>query len=159
ESGDGPHDIAEAALMLGILDHDQASLDPYRQHLAEIAAAMRAEAGMIMRVGDGARAVAALLAGRLGYEGDRATYEDPRKADLGAVIDRRRGLPVALGVLYIHAARAAGMHAAGLDTQGHFVVRFTHRYNDVTVDPFHGSGIVDRDHMPAELRGSDAVLA
>jgi regulator of sirC expression with transglutaminase-like and TPR domain len=159
QSGEGSCDIARAAVMLGILDHPQASLDPYLSHLDEITAAMRAEAAMIMRVGDGARAVAALLAGRLGYEGDRATYEDPRNADLVSVIDRRRGLPVALGILYIHAARAAGMHAAGLDTQGHFVVRFTHRYNDVTVDPFHGGGIVDREHMPAELRGSDAILA
>jgi regulator of sirC expression with transglutaminase-like and TPR domain len=159
ESGDGPHDIAEAALMLGILDHDQASLDPYRRHLAEIAAAMRAEAGMMLRVGDGARAVAAFLAGRLGYHGDRATYDDPRNADLVSVIDRRCGLPVSLGILYIHAARAAGMSAAGLNTQGHFVVRFTHRHDDVTVDPFNGGGIVERAHMPVELRGSNVTLA
>jgi len=159
EGGDGPHDIARAALMLSILDHADVSLDPYLAHLAEIEAAMRAEAGMIVRVGDGVRAVAALLAGRLGYEGDRRTYDDPKNADLVSVIDRRRGLPVALGILYIHAARAAGMKAAGLDTRGHFVVRFTFRHDDVTVDPFHGGAIVDRDHVPVELQGSDAALA
>ncbi|HUO88209.1 MAG TPA: tetratricopeptide repeat protein [Rhizomicrobium sp.] len=159
ESGSGPHDIARAALMLSILDHADVSLEPCLAHLAEIEAAMRAEAPMILRVGDGARAVAALLAGRLGYEGDRATYDDPRNADLVSVIDRRRGLPVALGILYIHAARAAGMTAAGLDTQGHFLVRFTFRHDDVTVDPFGGGGIVDREHMPLELQGRDAALA
>jgi regulator of sirC expression with transglutaminase-like and TPR domain len=159
EAGEGPHDIARAALMLGILDHVQASLDPYLAHLDEIAAAMRAEAPMILRVGDGARAVAELIAGRLGYHGDRQTYDDPRNADLVSVIDRRRGLPVALGILYLHAARAAGMTASGLNTQGHFVVRFTHRHDDVTVDPFNGGAVVDRDHMPRELQGSDATLA
>lgn len=159
EAGDGPHDIARAALMLAILDHAQASLDPYLKHLAEIEDAMLAEASLIVRVGDGARAISALLAGRLGYDGDRANYDDPRNADLVSVIDRRRGLPVALGILYIHAARAAGMVAAGLSTQGHFVVRLAHRQDDVTIDPFNGGVVVDPAHLPVELHGSNVGLA
>ena len=55
------------------------------------------------------------MVGRYGYDGDRLSYDDPRNADLMAVIDRRRGLPVALGILYIHAARAAGFEARGLE--------------------------------------------
>ncbi len=76
-----------------------------------------------------------------------------------SVIDRRRGLPVALGILYIHAARAAGMKAEGLGTQGHFVIRITHRHDDLTIDAFNSGMVVDREHMPAELRGIDAGLA
>lgn len=160
ESGEGPHDIARAALMLGILDHQQASLDPYLAHLASIEDEMRREAAMIVRVGDGARALAALMHDRLGYEGERGpTYNEPRNANLVNVIDRRRGLPVALGILYMHAARAAGMKAEGLNTQGHFVIRITHRHDDLTIDPFNSGMVVDREHMPAELRGVDAGLA
>jgi regulator of sirC expression with transglutaminase-like and TPR domain len=159
-SGDGPHDIARAALMLGILDHPQSSLDPYLAHLAGIENDMRREAPMIVRVGDGARILAALMHDRLGYEGERgATYNEPRNADFVSVIDRRRGLPVALGILYLHAARAAGMKAEGLNTQGHFVIRVTHRHDDLTLDPFNSGMVVDREHMPAELRGVDAGLA
>ncbi len=159
EAGEGPHDIARAALMLGILDHKQASLDPYLAHLASIENDMRREAAMLVRVADGARALAALMHDRLGYEGERGNYNDPRNADLVSVIDRRRGLPVALGILYLHAARAAGMKAEGLNTEGHFVIRITHRHDDLTLDPFNSGMIVDREHMPAELRGVDAGLA
>ena len=159
QSGEGPHDIAHAALMLAALDHPGRSLAPYLAHLSEIAAAMRAESGMIRRVGDGARALAELLVGRLGYDGDRMEYDDPRNADLMAVIDRRRGLPVALGILYMHAARAAGMLASGLNTQSHFVLRISHRGDDLTIDPFHGGQVVDREHLPVELRPDDAGLA
>lgn len=159
ESGDGPHDIARAALMLAALDHPTRSLEPYLAHLQEIEKAMTAEAGLMLRVEDGARALVDLLVSRLGYDGDRLEYDDPLNADLMAVIDRRRGLPVALGVLYMHAARAAGMRASGLNTQSHFVLRLAHRGDELTIDPFHGGVAVDREHMPVELRPDDAGLA
>jgi regulator of sirC expression with transglutaminase-like and TPR domain len=159
QSGDGPHDIARAALMLAALDQPGRTIEPYLAHLREIEDAMRAESGLILRVSDGARAVVELLTGRLGYDGDRQDYDDPRNADLMAVIDRRRGLPVALGILYMHAARAAGMLAFGLNTQSHFVLRLAHRGDAVTIDPFHGGAAVDSEHLPVELRPDDAGLA
>jgi regulator of sirC expression with transglutaminase-like and TPR domain len=159
QSGEGPHDIARAALMLAALDHPRRSLAPYFAHLGEIEEAMRAQAGMMLRVGDGAHSLVELLVGRLSYDGDRMEYDDPRNADMMAVIDRRRGLPVALGILYLHAARAGGMQASGLNTQSHFVLRLTLRGDDLTIDPFHGGQIVDREHLPVELRPDDAGLA
>ena len=143
ESGAGPHDIARAALMLAALDHPRAPLEPYLSHLQEIQDAMSEQSGLIQRVEDGARAVADLLAGRLGYDGDRLDYDNPRNADLMSVIERRRGLPVALGILYIHAARAGGMLASGLNTQSHFVLRLALRGEDMTIDPFHGGAVID----------------
>jgi len=43
QSGDGPHDIATAALMLSALDHPEKKLAPFRAHLAELAQAARAQ--------------------------------------------------------------------------------------------------------------------
>ena len=152
-------DIAHAALMLAALDHPERPLEPYLARLREIEEAMKAQAPLIVRAEDGAHALVDLLVRRLGYDGDRIAYDDPRNADLMAVIDRRRGLPVALGILYMHAARAAGMQASGLNTQSHFVLRLAHRGEELTVDPFNGGVAVDRQHMPVELRPEDAGLA
>jgi regulator of sirC expression with transglutaminase-like and TPR domain len=159
DAGEGPHDIAHAALMLAALDHPGRPLEPCLAHLHEIADAMRAEAPLIRRVADGARALTGLMSGQLGYDGDRLTYDDPRNADLIRVIERRRGLPVALGILYIHGARAAGLTASGLNTQGHFVIRITHRHDDVAVDPFNAGALIDGERLPTVLRGGDAGLA
>src|SRR3569832_2811035 len=110
---------------------------------------MRREAPMVVRGADGARSLAALMHDRLGYEGERGpTYNEPRNANLGNVIDRRRGLPVALGVLYINAARAAGMKAEGLNTQGHFVISITHLNANLPIDPVNSGMDVDGEHMP-----------
>jgi regulator of sirC expression with transglutaminase-like and TPR domain len=114
-SGEGPHDIAVAALMLASLDFPGMPITTARAHLDEIAELARNEAPAMTNVRDGARQLSNLLAGRFGYDGDRLTYDDPRNANLMQVIARRRGMPVALGIIYIHAARAAGLSASGLD--------------------------------------------
>jgi regulator of sirC expression with transglutaminase-like and TPR domain len=149
ETGEEPLDIAEAALMLSALDHSGRPLGPYQAHLAEIADHARAEAKMATTVEDGARALATLLVGRYGYDGDRMRYDDPQNADLITVIDRRRGLPVALGILYMHAARAAGFKATGLNAPGHFLLRIEFRSGEALIDPFNGGAALERESLGA----------
>jgi regulator of sirC expression with transglutaminase-like and TPR domain len=149
QTGDGPHDIAGAALMLSALDHSGRPLEPYYRHLAEIAEHAKAEARLATTAEDGARVLAGLLIGRYGYDGDRLSYDDPQNADFMAVIDRRRGLPVALGILYIHAARAAGFEAAGLNTPGHFLLCIALHGQEALIDPFNGGAAIDRERLGA----------
>lgn len=149
QAGDGPHDIAGAALMLAALDHSGRELEPYHKHLHELAEHAKAEARLTATAEDGARAMAGLLVGHYGYDGDRMSYDDPQNADFMAVIDRRRGLPVALGILYIHAARAAGFDAAGLNTPGHFLLRISLRGQEALIDPFNGGAAVHRERLGA----------
>jgi len=155
ERGDGPHDIARAALLLAALDHAETELSSYEAHLGEISEAAHCHAPALSNAEDGARALTALMAGRFGYDGDRLTYDDPRNADLIAVIDRRRGMPVALGVLYIHAARAAGWEAAGLGSPGHFLLHIGLRGDYALIDPFNGGAALERERLgsPPRLAG------
>lgn len=151
-SGEGPHDIALAALMLSSLDHPGVPLAPAKAHLEEIAALAASEAPSIASAEQGARAVSNLMAGRLGYDGDRLTFDDPRNADLIEVMARRRGLPVALGILYLHAARSAGLSASGLDAPAHFLVLFAKNRSEALIDPFNGGATLDADRVGAPPR-------
>jgi regulator of sirC expression with transglutaminase-like and TPR domain len=147
QAGEGPFDLAEAALMLALLDSPRRSPDPYRKHLAEIADRTRDAVRLLGSVEDVAHAISTLLVGIYGYEGDRASYDDPQNANLMAVIDRRRGLPVALGILYIHAARAAGLAAQGVNSPGHFLMRIVYKGEEMLIDPFNGGVAVDPERM------------
>lgn len=149
QSGDGPHDIARAALMLAVLDHAGRRLEPYEAHLAEISDSARHEVRSTDRAEETARVLSAIIVGRCGYDGDRITYDDPKNSDLISVIDRRRGMPVALGILYIHAARAAGMKAAGLNTPAHFLLRIETSENQVLIDPFNGGACLETEQLMA----------
>ncbi len=140
--------LAETALHLAALDRPEVDLAPYHQHLAEMA--MRA-AERVTRTDSVDMQVEALrhvLVDYYGYQGDSETYDDPRNASLIDVIDRRRGLPVALGILYVHTARAYDGEICGLSFPSHFLVRLTARGQHVIVDPFGGG----RTMVAADLR-------
>jgi regulator of sirC expression with transglutaminase-like and TPR domain len=135
--------VAETALMLAALDRNGGvDLDPYRQHLARIANDARDAFATLRRgmspIDAAARVLVDTLSSRHGYMGDSANYDDPRNADLIQVIDRRRGLPVALGILYLDVAAAIGIKADGLNTQGHFLLSIGEEDTARIVDPFNG---------------------
>jgi regulator of sirC expression with transglutaminase-like and TPR domain len=154
ESGDGPHDVAAAALMLAALDRPDKKLAPFRAHLGQIVEAVRDESHFARDAETAARALSSIIAVRYGYEGERENYDDPQNADMMTVIDRRRGLPVALGILYIHAARVAGMEACGLLSPGHFLVRISVRGSESLIDPFNGGAVVEREPMGSPAFGA-----
>jgi regulator of sirC expression with transglutaminase-like and TPR domain len=154
QAGDGPHDLAEASLMLAALDHPEKKLAPFREHLSELAEAVRAEADFVRNGENAAEALSSVIAGRFGYEGDRSNYDDPDNADLMTVIERRRGLPVALGILYIHAARQSRIEACGLFAPGHFLLRLSVKGSEAIIDPFNGGSLLDRDRINAPRFGA-----
>jgi len=139
--------LGEAALALAMLDRPEADLARCRAHLA----ALGAEAGVAASADpDLAARIAALnqtIAGRHGYRGDAETYDDLANANLIRVIERRRGLPVALGILYIHAARANGWNIAGLNFPGHFVVGLVQDGQSAIIDPFNGGQACDEEAL------------
>ncbi|WP_404381795.1 SirB1 family protein [Caenispirillum salinarum] len=154
--GEDRFDLAEAALALAALRHPGVSLDPYRAHLRELSDDLAAAAaGMPPAAADQAGALAEVLAGRHGYQGDDQAYEDLQNADLIRVMDRRRGLPVTLGILYIHAGRSQGWDVVGLNFPGHFLVRVQGGDAErVILDPFNGGQIVEAHDLRALLKAS-----
>jgi regulator of sirC expression with transglutaminase-like and TPR domain len=145
---DAEIDLAAAALALAALDRPQVPLARYRAHLAELAQDVAETAGSHAAGPDRAAALARVLFERHGYDGDRLTYDDLQNANLMRVIDRRKGLPIALGILMIHAARAQGWDMVGLAFPAHFLVRLESGGDRLILDPF-GRG---RIMGSAELR-------
>ncbi len=158
QAGEGPHDLATAALMLAALDHPDRKLDRFRNHLSELAERVRAEGGFARDGESAARALSSLLAGHYGYEGERGYYDDPDNADLMSVIDRKRGLPVTLGILYIHAARAGKMEAQGLFAPGHFLMRVAVKGSEAIIDPFNGGAVLDRERVNTPGFGAPLIV-
>ena len=89
---------------------------------------------------------------RHGYRGDTETYDDLANANLIRVIERRRGLPVALGMLWLHGARAAGWGAHGVDFPGHFLVALEGKGTKAVLDVFAGGAALDAETLRALLK-------
>jgi regulator of sirC expression with transglutaminase-like and TPR domain len=145
---DSDFDIFEAALLVSALDHPGCRLGPYRAHLDDIVAdAEDVCGGQILPV-HRAEALARAIAFNHGYAGDRETYEDATNANIIDVIDRRRGLPVALAIIYLAVARRLGWSADGLNMPGHFLIRVGDETNYILQDPFADGALIASGALP-----------
>ncbi len=92
-------------------------------------------------------ALAETLAGDFQFSGDLLSYDAPENADILSVAERRKGIPVALGVLYLEAARRGGLVVQGVDFPGHFLLRIETGEGPLALDPFSEGRVV----LPSEL--------
>lgn len=148
--------LDEAALELALPDNPETDLEPYHRLLAGIAERLAAIAPGPMTAHDLADALSLVISGEFGFVGDSDTYDDPANADLIRVIDRRRGLPVSLSILYVAAARRLGWSANVLDLPGHVLVLVGEPADAVLVDPFRGGVLVPAEQLVALVSGSSA---
>ena len=154
--------IAEAALALASFDRPRVALARYNRHLKTLAQDVGRRAGSAPDLEARANALNEIILLKHGYSGDELTYDDLQNANLMRVIDRRKGLPVALGILYIGAARAQGWDTVGLGFPGHFLIRLSDGRGRLILDPFHGGRILDavalRELLKA-IAGQEVELA
>jgi regulator of sirC expression with transglutaminase-like and TPR domain len=154
-------DIGEAALQFGRIDAPNADWAAAQAHLSDLARAASTLADTIDEDDLAARAVglSGLLGGRFGYRGDHETYDDLANANLIRVIERRRGLPVALGVLWLHTAHAAGWVAHGVDFPAHFLVAMPGAGGQSVLDVFHGGTPLTSKDLRALLKNVEGDSA
>ena len=150
--------LAGAALALAVLEVPSVAIEDCSEHVERLAeeSAAAVEPGQ-----DPLAATRSVLHDTYGYRGDTATYDDLENANLALVIERRKGLPVALGILYLHALRAGGCKAEGLNFPGHFLIRLDHEGSRRIVDPFDGGSVRSAPELRALLKasaGADAEL-
>lgn len=146
---DAPLDVARVALALSKLSEPERDLAESVSHIETLALdnslpRASATAGPVF--------LSAWISGNHGYSGDRESYNDLRNADLASVIERRRGLPVALGILYIHVARGLGWEAFGLNTPGHFLIAVQGPGFQSIVDPFNDGMVVSEEDLARLMR-------
>ncbi len=148
---DGVIDLADAALRLAAYDDISVTdLRFYRAHLESLYDAVETEAAACEFADTNvspetmSSVLRTVLHLNFRYRGDEETYDDLDNANLMRVIDRRLGLPVTIGILYISAARSLGWNACGLNFPGHFLVRLESLDgNRGIIDPFHGGFLLD----------------
>jgi regulator of sirC expression with transglutaminase-like and TPR domain len=162
--GDAAFDIAGAALEIAArdregLEQDQEShsssgivIGRYRHHLEVLVADVAREARGALTAKDRARALREGLWRIRGYTGDKENYENIENADLMSVIDRRKGLPVALGIVYLHVARAQGWRAEGINFPSHFLIRLEGAGERVIIDPFNDGLTLDVSALRALVK-------
>lgn len=74
---------------------------------------------------DRLRAVSRVMYVVEGFAGNDDDYYDPQNSYLNDVIERRRGIPISLAIVYAAVAERAGIKTFGVGAPGHFVLTST----------------------------------
>tara|TARA_R110000772_G_scaffold73216_8_gene160002 strand:- start:58445 stop:59293 length:849 start_codon:yes stop_codon:yes gene_type:complete len=148
--------IADAALHLAAARLPGLNLGPYERHLARLTGEVADYAGPgTPNLAGQYDALIQVIDRRYGYGGNESVFEDLDAANLARVIDTRRGLPVALGIVYMEVCNRLGWSLVGLDFPGRFLVRLEHAGGRMILDLFEGG----RELTPPDLRGMLKTMA
>jgi regulator of sirC expression with transglutaminase-like and TPR domain len=88
-------------------------------------------------------ALSSVLGEAHGFAGDKEEYDHPDNSMLDLVVERRRGLPILLSVVYVEVARRARIPLAGVGLPGHFVVGHAGASPPLLLDPFNGGAAIE----------------
>jgi regulator of sirC expression with transglutaminase-like and TPR domain len=144
-------DLASAALLIAAEEYPQVTPEPYLRRLDELAERARdrlwdATAPIMML-----QEVNRVMFEEEGFQGNRTEYYDPRNSFLNDVIDRRRGIPITLSIIYLELGWRLDLPLHGVNFPGHFLVRYAGEAVQLLVDPFQNGMIRFEDEAQALL--------
>ncbi len=99
------------------------------------------------------QAVFDVLFASAGFKGDTLEYDHPDNSFLDVVLQRKRGLPIALSLIAVEAATRAGLRAWGLALPGHFLVGIFVDHESFTVMDAFAGGTLMRPEEVAKRAG------
>jgi regulator of sirC expression with transglutaminase-like and TPR domain len=86
-----------------------------------------------------------------GFSGSEADYYNTDNHYINKVIETKRGVPIALSVIYILVLRRLNFPVQGIGMPGHFIVRYEFGTKFLFADPFHGGNILSLDDCKDSL--------
>lgn len=81
----------------------------------------------------------------LNFKGDNKNYHDPANGFLDQVIDRRKGLPIALSLVAMFIARRLQLPVFGVNMPIHFMLTFVGAQEEQLIDPYDQGAEVSYD--------------
>jgi len=138
---DAEVDLARAALLVARHFCPQLDVQAYLGRIDQVAEDVRD------RLGDESAPLVLLqevrqtLFIRHEFRGNREEYYDPRNSFLSDVLDRKRGIPLTLGILFLEVGWRLGLQVEGVNFPGNFLVRFVGEEVRLLLDPFDNGAI------------------
>ena len=135
----GPDDeinLAEAALLIASEEYANLDIAAYLARLDEMAATLKHRLRADISPADTIIALNRFLFDEHGFSGNAADYYDPRHSFLNEVLDRKRGIPLTLALVYIEIGRRIGLPVQGIAFPAHFLVKCQLREGTLVLDPY-----------------------
>jgi regulator of sirC expression with transglutaminase-like and TPR domain len=152
-------DPVEGALWIAAEEYPQLDVASYLDRLDALAAQAPRRVASSGPLHERVAALSHFLHEEQRFSGNARHYYDPRNSYLNEVIDRRRGIPITLSLVYMAVGRRLALDLRGISFPGHFLVKCVGD-EELVVDAFAGTLLSRedcRERLVAAL-GRDAPL-
>lgn len=137
-------DLERGVFLLALYRYPTVDISSYQDTLDAFANEVRPR----VEKGSGAERALVLadyLTESLGFRGNREHYYDPANSYLNRVLDRKRGIPISLAVVYLLLADRLDVPVCGVDMPVHFLVKYPKTGDDLYLDLFNGGDVVSKE--------------
>ncbi len=145
-------DLAEAALLVAREEYPALEIGGCLRQLDYMAEEARDRIGAERHPLTVAAGLSRYLFAELAFIGTEEEYFDPRASYINDVLDRRKGIPLSLSMVYMEVARRAGYHVEGVGLPGHFIVKHPHPGGNIFVDPFCAGRVLSPEDCAVKVR-------
>ncbi len=134
------------AFLVMRIGYPDVNLDKYRQEFQRLESLLRLEYfTSSMSDIDKIFMMSVILFEKEGYRGNSAGYYEPDNSYLNRVIDRKLGIPISLGTIYLILAERFHLPIYGVNMPGHFLLKYeTPGGEERFIDPFNQGRILDK---------------
>lgn len=151
-------DLEEGAWLLALTQYPDINVEAYRALLDHFAADLRDRIDFSETGKEILTTINNYLFDELGFAGDEENFYDPQNSYLNRVVDRRRGNPINLSLLYLLLARRLQLPMAGIGLPGHFICRYQSTAAEIYLDAFHhGKFLTKADCIQYLMNGNHSL--
>ena len=149
---DATINLAEGALLIAAEEYRDLDIAAYLARLDEMAAALKRRLRADISPADTIIALNRFLFDEHGFSGDAANYYDARNSFLNEVLERKRGIPITLALIYIEIGRRVGLPVQGVSFPAHFLVKCPLRDGTVVLDPYAKGASLSFDELRQRVK-------
>lgn len=146
--------LATGALLIAQSEYCELNIENYLQQLDEMAEVVRERIQEVTLPEQHIAELNRYLFEEKGFTGNTDNYYALGNNFLNFVIDKKTGIPITLGVVYIEVGRRAGLPLVGVNFPGHFLVKYQSEHLDILLDVFENGAFMTEDTLRAKLQAN-----
>jgi regulator of sirC expression with transglutaminase-like and TPR domain len=146
--------LAIGALLIAQSEYRELNIENYLHQLDEMADVVRERIQETTLPEQHIAELNRYLFEEKGFTGNTDNYYALGNNFLNFVLDKKTGIPITLGVVYIEVGRRAGLPLVGVNFPGHFLVKYQSEHLDILLDVFENGTFMTEDTLLAKLQAS-----
>ncbi|MDD9973874.1 MAG: transglutaminase-like domain-containing protein [Candidatus Poribacteria bacterium] len=150
----GETQLATGALLIAQSEYCELNIGSYLDQLDEMAEVVRERIQGVTLPEQHIAELNRYLFEEKGFTGNTDNYYALGNNFLNFVIDKKTGIPITLGVVYIEVGRRAGLPLVGVNFPGHFLVKYQSEHLDILLDVFENGAFMTEDTLRAKLQSN-----